>query len=227
MGFQEAFSWDRGLIQPGTSYVHMHWHLLAMSAGSTPHKIQAKQYATHLAQGLCIGAHVRQDYKDVFLTLVGQELCRGQGQARSDNAFNSAEKQSCQPGELVMIAAFHKLPLHINQISSSQSETSLATRPPPLHLYLLSKNTLADARKGFPRQVLTAQHGILGKGTRGQVSLTHVGSLAKFRKRHTFSMEPFSSKSDLKKRAVSMFTCQAQNREKGTVMPEGNGHLWA
>ena len=34
----------------------------------------------------------------------------------------------------------------------------------------------------------------------------HVGSLAKFRKRVTRSMEPFSSKSCLKKRAVSMLT---------------------
>lgn len=36
--------------------------------------------------------------------------------------------------------------------------------------------------------------------------LTYVGSLAKFKNRHTLSMEPFSSKSDLKNRAVSMFT---------------------
>lgn len=34
----------------------------------------------------------------------------------------------------------------------------------------------------------------------------HVGSLARFKNRHTLSMEPFSSKSDLKKRAVSMLT---------------------
>lgn len=39
------------------------------------------------------------------------------------------------------------------------------------------------------------------------MGLTHVGSLARLRKRQTFSMEPFSSKSDLKKRAVSMLTC--------------------
>ena len=35
---------------------------------------------------------------------------------------------------------------------------------------------------------------------------TYVGSLAKFRKRHTFSIEPFSSKSCLKNLAISMFT---------------------
>ena len=35
---------------------------------------------------------------------------------------------------------------------------------------------------------------------------TYVGSLARFRKRHTFSMEPFSSKSCLKNLAISMFT---------------------
>lgn len=35
----------------------------------------------------------------------------------------------------------------------------------------------------------------------------HVGSLARLRKRQTFSIEPFSSKSCLKKRAVSLFTC--------------------
>lgn len=33
-----------------------------------------------------------------------------------------------------------------------------------------------------------------------------MGSLAKFRKRQTFPMEPFCSKSDLKNLAVSMFT---------------------
>lgn len=35
---------------------------------------------------------------------------------------------------------------------------------------------------------------------------SYVGSLARFRKRQTLSIEPFSSKSDLKKRAVSMLT---------------------
>lgn len=34
----------------------------------------------------------------------------------------------------------------------------------------------------------------------------HVGSLARFRNKQTLSMDPFSSKSDLKKRAVSMLT---------------------
>lgn len=36
--------------------------------------------------------------------------------------------------------------------------------------------------------------------------MAHVGSLAKFRKRQTFPMVPFCSKSDLKNLAVSMFT---------------------
>ena len=34
-----------------------------------------------------------------------------------------------------------------------------------------------------------------------------MGSLAKFRKRHTFSIDPFSSKSCLKNRAASILTC--------------------
>ena len=42
---------------------------------------------------------------------------------------------------------------------------------------------------------------------------THVGSLARLRKRHTFSMEPFSSKSCLKNRAVSMLTWQGGRRK--------------
>ena len=47
-----------------------------------------------------------------------------------------------------------------------------------------------------------------GSGQRWSVRSppTHVGSLAKLRKRQTFSIEPFSSKSCLKKRAVSLFT---------------------
>lgn len=40
------------------------------------------------------------------------------------------------------------------------------------------------------------------------VVCTYVGSLAKFRNRQTFSIEPFSSKSCLKNLAVSMFTCK-------------------
>ena len=35
---------------------------------------------------------------------------------------------------------------------------------------------------------------------------TYVGSLAKFKNKHTFSMDPFSSKSCLKNLAVSMLT---------------------
>ena len=36
--------------------------------------------------------------------------------------------------------------------------------------------------------------------------MSYVGSLARFKNKHTFSIEPFSSKSCLKNRAVSMFT---------------------
>ena len=46
---------------------------------------------------------------------------------------------------------------------------------------------------------------------------TYVGSLAKFRKRHTFSIEPFSSKSCLKKRAISMFTWSTRIPVQKTV----------
>lgn len=46
------------------------------------------------------------------------------------------------------------------------------------------------------------------EGPKGNLSIgrTHVGSLAKFRKRQTFPMVPFCSKSDLKNLAVSIFT---------------------
>ena len=43
---------------------------------------------------------------------------------------------------------------------------------------------------------------------------SYVGSLARLRKRQTLSMEPFSSKSDLKKRAVSMLTCSQMYKLK-------------
>ena len=36
--------------------------------------------------------------------------------------------------------------------------------------------------------------------------MSYVGSLARFKNKQTFSIEPFSSKSCLKNRAVSMFT---------------------
>ena len=44
---------------------------------------------------------------------------------------------------------------------------------------------------------------------------SHVGSLARLRKRQTFSIEPFSSKSCLKNRAVSMLTW-GSGREQGS-----------
>ena len=47
-----------------------------------------------------------------------------------------------------------------------------------------------------------------GSGQRWSVQRppTHVGSLTKLRKRQTFSIEPFSSKSCSKKQAASLFT---------------------
>ena len=44
------------------------------------------------------------------------------------------------------------------------------------------------------------------RARRGVIILSMVGSLAKFKNKHTFSIEPFSSKSCLKKRAVSILT---------------------
>lgn len=49
--------------------------------------------------------------------------------------------------------------------------------------------------------------------------VTYVGSLAKLRKRHTFSIEPFSSKSCLKNRAVSMLTCKPSECNSKTLLP--------
>ena len=54
---------------------------------------------------------------------------------------------------------------------------------------------------------------------------SHVGSLAKLRKRQTFSIEPFSSKSCLKNLAVSMLTWRrwhsSENGEEGREREEG------
>ena len=48
--------------------------------------------STDLSQGLGVGAHVSQDNQDMFLTLVGQELCRGQRQSRRDDTLNPAQR---------------------------------------------------------------------------------------------------------------------------------------
>lgn len=49
-----------------------------------------------------------------------------------------------------------------------------------------------------------------------------MGSLAKFRKRQTFPMLPFCSKSDLKNLAVSMFTWTHSREGWGRALwPEG------
>lgn len=48
---------------------------------------------------------------------------------------------------------------------------------------------------------------------------SHVGSLARFRNKHTLSIEPFSSKSDLKKRAVSMLTWNKKQLKKTSETP--------
>lgn len=49
-----------------------------------------------------------------------------------------------------------------------------------------------------------------------KASGSYVGSLAKFKNRQTLSMEPFSSKSDLKKRAVSMLTWKWSSGQRGS-----------
>ena len=50
----------------------------------------APRQLTYLPQGLRIGTHVRQYDQHVLLTLVGEELCRGQCQAWGDDPLNPA-----------------------------------------------------------------------------------------------------------------------------------------
>ena len=45
----------------------------------------------------------------------------------------------------------------------------------------------------------------------------YVGSLARLRNKQTFSMEPFSSKSCLKKRAVSMLTWKESKEDDSYI----------
>lgn len=52
-----------------------------------------------------------------------------------------------------------------------------------------------------------------------------MGSLAKFRKRQTFPMLPFCSKSDLKNLAVSMFTWTHNREGWADPVPPPLGHL--
>ena len=47
----------------------------------------------YLSQSLGIRAHVSQNNQDVFLALVRQELCRSQGQTRSDDTLNAMGEQ--------------------------------------------------------------------------------------------------------------------------------------
>ena len=98
-----------------------------------------------LSQSFSVGAHISENNKNVFLALIGHELCRGEGKAGGDDTLN--------PGEEI-----------INVDESF------------IYIY------------------------------------TYVGSLAMFKNRQTFSIEPFSSKSCLKKRAVSIFTYQREER---------------
>lgn len=55
-----------------------------------------------------------------------------------------------------------------------------------------------------------------------------MGSLARLRNRHTFSMDPFCSKSDLKNLAVSMFTCGDTGGTRGHRGhgDTGTGQCW-
>lgn len=46
---------------------------------------------------------------------------------------------------------------------------------------------------------------------------TYVGSLARLRNKHTLSMEPFSSKSDLKNLAVSMLTSKRERDHESVI----------
>lgn len=54
---------------------------------------------------------------------------------------------------------------------------------------------------------------------------SHVGSLARFRNKHTLSIEPFSSKSDLKKRAVSMLTWDSNKQTRETPNKSKASHF--
>lgn len=46
----------------------------------------------HLSQSFSVGAHISEDNKNVFLALVGHELCRGEGKAGGDDTLNTEEE---------------------------------------------------------------------------------------------------------------------------------------
>ena len=47
------------------------------------------ELSSDLSQSLSVGAHVREDDQHVFLTLVGKELGRCQGQTGRDDTLNT------------------------------------------------------------------------------------------------------------------------------------------
>ena len=66
----------------------MHFIPLSILIGSA----SAVHYM-YLSQSLSVRAHVCQNNQDVFLTLVRQELCRGQRQTRGDDTLNAMGEQ--------------------------------------------------------------------------------------------------------------------------------------
>ena len=46
----------------------------------------------HLSQSFGIGAHISENNQNVFLTLIGHELCGGEGKSRSDDTLNPVEE---------------------------------------------------------------------------------------------------------------------------------------
>lgn len=49
------------------------------------------QQPPHLPQGLCVGTHVGQYDQHMLLTLVGEELCSGQRQARGNDPLDPGD----------------------------------------------------------------------------------------------------------------------------------------
>ena len=45
-----------------------------------------------LSQSFSVGAHISEDNKNVFLALIGHELCRGEGKAGGDDTLNPEEE---------------------------------------------------------------------------------------------------------------------------------------
>ena len=45
-----------------------------------------------LSQSFSVGAHISEDNKNVFLALIGHELCRGEGKAGGDDTLNPEQE---------------------------------------------------------------------------------------------------------------------------------------